>query len=191
MLPARNCVTRVYMYSITYPFVYEHTSNDFYRSVHKINGSVWNHNAWARLVRLLTQWVFLDRRRTGKVLSFINTMGLCGPMTYGKGSFVHRTPWVCVDPWHTEKVRSFTEHHGSLWTHDVRKRFVHKTPWVPRDPWRMGSKYFQRIRCARSEMYIGKDWLIDWLVSAVSISDLSTSSLCSRRRIALYSLSLS
>ena len=104
------------------------------RSFTEHHGSVWTHDIWKRFVRSQ------------------NTMGLCGPMTYGKGSFVHRTPWVCVDPWHTEKVRSFTEHHGSLWTHDVRKRFVHKTPWVPRDPWRMGSKYFQRIRCARSEM---------------------------------------
>ena len=62
----------------------------------KRHGSQNTYDVRERSIRSIR--VSMDQRRTGKFHSFVNTMGLVGPMAYVKGSFVRKTQRVPRDP---------------------------------------------------------------------------------------------
>ena len=90
------------------------------RSPTKHHGSIKTHDMWGGFVHLQNNGFIWVQQHMGRVRSFIkhhgsikthdmrggfihlqNTIDLYGPITYGEGSFIHKTPWVHKDPQRT------------------------------------------------------------------------------------------
>ena len=58
--------------------------------------SLWTDNVWERFVLSLAPWVSIGPGHMEKVCLFITTIGLFGPVMYGKSLFIHKLACVSV-----------------------------------------------------------------------------------------------